>query len=66
MADLPLARVEDIAPFHHTGMDAFGHFVVSDGRATRRSSGSKNIWAILFTCMASRAVYLDVLHGLDT
>ena len=66
MADLPIERLDDIPIFSHIGLDVFGPFYVHDGRATRRTTATKKIWAIIFVCMPSRAIHLEPLHGLDT
>ena len=66
MADLPLQRLEDVGAFVHIGLDVFGHWNVHDGKATRRTSATKKIWAVLFVCMPSRAIHLEPLYGMDT
>ena len=66
MSDLPASRVEQVVPFHDTGLDVFGPFYVTDGKTTRRSAGSKKVWALLLTCMTSRAIHVEPLIGLDT
>jgi hypothetical protein len=37
--------------FHHTGMDFFGPFHIKGGR---------KVWGLLFTCMTTRAIHLEV------
>lgn len=66
MADLPACRLEEAPPFHHTGVDVFGPFLIADGKSTRQTKGSKKIWGLMLTCMVSRAIHVEPLHGLDT
>ena len=66
MAPLPRDRVERIAPFEVSGMDVFGHYYIHDGKSTRRTTATKKVWVLLFTCMYSRAVHLEVLTSMDT
>lgn len=60
MADLPPERMEATAPFTYSGMDCFGPFYVKEGRRELKRYG------LLFTCMCSRAVHLEVLDDLST
>ena len=55
MADLPLIRMEETPPFQSVGIDAFGPFMVYDGKCTRRNNDSKKIWVVTFVCLPSRA-----------
>lgn len=61
MADLPKERViPDLPPFTNVGMDYFGPVEIRRGRATCKRYG------VIFTCLASRAVHLEVANSLGT
>ncbi|XP_057695374.1 uncharacterized protein LOC130917729 [Corythoichthys intestinalis] len=60
MADLPPARLRLHHPaFYSTGMDCFGPLEVKVGRRTEKR------WGILYKCLTTRAVYIDLLTSLD-
>ena len=60
MADLPKDRVSESPPFTYCGVDIFGLFLVKE-----RWRGLKRYGA-LFTCLASRAVHVEVVPTMDT
>lgn len=60
MADLPEDRLEPSPPFSYCGVDFFGPWYVKEGRKELKRYG------VLFTCMASRAVHLEVCHTMET
>ena len=66
MSSLPYHRLQETPPFTHCGLDVFGPFMITEGKATRQSCATKKLWALLLTCMASRAVHIEPLPGLDT
>ena len=59
MAPLPAFRLKMEAPFYHCGVDVFGPFRV---RYFRKAPVRKNL--LLFTCMQTRAVHLEILDGM--
>ena len=61
MADLPLPRITpDLPPFTCVGIDYFGPFLVRQRRSLVKRYGT------IFTCLALRAVHLEISHSLDT
>ncbi len=60
MADLPQERMETTPPFTYCGMDCFGPFYIKEGRKELKRYG------LLFTCMCSRAVHVEMLDDLST
>ena len=66
MADLPMDRVEEIPVFSNCGLDIFGHFNIFDRKTTRSNVGSRKIWVLIFVCLTSRAIHLEVLPFMDT
>lgn len=61
MAELPTCRLlSDDPPFRRVGVDYFGPFLVKRGRVQVKRYG------VIFTCLAIRAVHLEVASSLDT
>nr|XP_043069244.1 uncharacterized protein LOC122322057 [Drosophila bipectinata] len=61
MAELPYPRVAAFhRPFSYTGVDYFGPLMVR----VRRSSEKR--YGVLFTCLSTRAIHLEVAYSLTT
>ncbi len=60
MANLPSERMETTPPFTYCGMDCFGPFYIKEGRKELKRYG------LLFTCLCSRAVHIELLDDLST
>ena len=61
MAALPEQRVRPFQrPFSNTGVDYFGPYNVSIGRRSEKRYG------VLFTCLVTRAIHLELASSLDT
>ncbi|KAL6470498.1 hypothetical protein MHYP_G00216170 [Metynnis hypsauchen] len=61
MADLPQERViPDDPPFTRVGVDYFGPLEVKRGRTILKKYG------VIFTCLAIRAVHIELASSLDT
>jgi len=58
MADLPPDRMETTPPFTYCGMDCFGPFYIKEGRKELKRYG------LLFTCLCSRAVHIELLDDM--
>ncbi|XP_061684073.1 uncharacterized protein LOC133505126 [Syngnathoides biaculeatus] len=65
MADLPSERLSSSPPFTYVGLDIFGPWNVIS-RRTRGGMAQSKRWAILFTCMSTRAVHVEVIESMDT
>ncbi|XP_071830327.1 uncharacterized protein [Apostichopus japonicus] len=64
MADLPADRVTCEPPFTSVGVDVFGPWQVL-ARRTRGASANNKRWAVIFSCMYTRAVHLEVIESLS-
>jgi hypothetical protein len=60
MADLPSDRLEPAPPFTFCAVDYFGPWYIKEGRRELKRYG------VLFTCLASRAIHLEVAKTLET
>ena len=61
MSKLPLLRTKKLKqPFNSTDINLFGPMLIK-----LRTARIKR-WGILFTCLATRAVYIEAVEVLDT
>jgi hypothetical protein len=60
MADLPEDRTSESPPFTYAGVDLFGPWIIKEGRKELKRYG------VIFTCLASRAVHIEVASSLST
>ena len=61
MGQLPKDRLNPCCrPLENTGVDYFGPLNVTVGRRTEKR------WVALFTCLAVRAIHLELAHDLST
>ena len=60
MSDLPLCRTSaQKKPFFDCGLDYFGPLMFKEGRSLRKA------WGLLFCCMASRAIHVEMVTSLS-
>ena len=61
MADLPKERlIPNEPPFTYVGTDCFGHFL------TRRGRSEVKWYGVIFTCLTTRAIHLEMIFSMDT
>lgn len=60
MAELPRDRIDPSPPFTHSGCDVFGPFHVKEGRKEVKR------YALMVTCLASRAVHIEALEDMSS
>uniref|UniRef100_A0AC34RR48 Integrase catalytic domain-containing protein n=1 Tax=Panagrolaimus sp. JU765 TaxID=591449 RepID=A0AC34RR48_9BILA len=58
MAPLPLERLQRGRPFANIGLDGAGPFTIKNGEDQKR-------WVLLFTCLATRAVHMEIVPSLS-
>ncbi|XP_068756139.1 uncharacterized protein [Montipora capricornis] len=64
MADLPSDRTETPPPFTNVGCDVFGPWNIQTRRLRGGAINSKR-WGLVFTCLNSRAIHIEVLESMD-
>ena len=65
MADLPADRCSTDPPFTFVGLDVFGPWCVAS-RRTRGGLAHSKRWAIIFFCMNTRAIHIEVVESMDS
>ncbi|MCP3663650.1 MAG: DDE-type integrase/transposase/recombinase, partial [Gammaproteobacteria bacterium] len=63
MPNLPKERVSRSSPFQYVGLDYLGPFIV---RKPNEHQETQKVWICLFTCMAIRAVHLELVWDLTS
>ena len=58
--ELPFDRLQEESPFTYCGVNLFGPFVICSKRKELKRYG------VMFTCLCSRAIHIEVAHSLDT
>lgn len=65
MSDLPADRLTPGPPFSAVGVDVFGPWTVA-ARKTRGGLSHNKRWAVLFTCLTSRAIHIEVIEEMSS
>lgn len=65
MSDLPADRLSLEPPFTHVGVDVFGPWTLTSWR-TRGGHAESKQWAVIFTCLSTRAVHIEVIETMTT
>jgi hypothetical protein len=65
MADLPVERLTPAPPFSFVGLEVFGPWQVM-ARRTRGGIADSKRWAVIFTCLAVRAIHIELLESMNT
>ena len=66
MGELPEFRFRPSSAFSAVCMDLFGPMIIRDDCVKKGPRVTKKVWGVLFTCTASRAVYLDIAIDYST
>ena len=67
MGDVPKERVSiGDKQFLNTGIDYFGLYHVKMNKGTRSNSGTANRYGVLFTCLTTRTVHIELAKDLST
>nr|XP_034322470.1 uncharacterized protein LOC117688488 [Crassostrea gigas] len=65
MTDLPQERLSPGPPFSSVGVDTFGPWEVA-ARRTRGGLAHAKRWAVMFSCLSSRAVHIEVVEEMSS
>ena len=67
MGDLPEERLSIAkTPFKNTGVDYFRPYYVKRSKMNRTTKGVKKYYGILFTCLMTRAIHIELAGELST
>lgn len=65
MSDLPAQRLTPSPPFCYVGVDVFGPWTIAT-RKTRGGSANSKRWAVMFSCLVTRGVHIEVIEELSS
>ncbi|XP_033729158.1 uncharacterized protein LOC117318262 [Pecten maximus] len=65
MADLAADRLTPTPPFTCVVVDVFGPWNITT-RRTRGGSASSKRWAVLYTCMTTRAIHIELTEEMSS
>ena len=65
MPPWPRERVAQSFPFEYTGLDYLGPFYIQVYTRESNQPTSKKVWVCLFTCLAVRAMHLELIEDLS-
>ena len=67
MADLPnICLHPHVKPFSNTGVDYFGPIQAKTSRKTRRNKETLKTYVVIFTCLSTRAIHIEISGDLPT
>lgn len=71
MAELPEVRIQPAPVFQNVGIDLAGPFNLRVTDKLNMSTRARNLpdvkgWAVIFVCLVTRAVHLEITEGLST
>ena len=67
MGDLPKERLSiGKTPFNNTRVDYFGPYYVKKSKMTRTTKGVNKCYGVLFTCLTTRAMHIELAGDLST
>jgi hypothetical protein len=62
---LPSDRLEPSPPLTNVGVDTFGPWQITT-RKTRGGSAQSKRWAILFTCLVTRSIHIELVESMSS
>ncbi|KAL4009138.1 hypothetical protein ACER0C_002990 [Sarotherodon galilaeus] len=65
MGNLPSERMRVAPPFTYVGVDVFGPWDIVT-RRTRGGQASSKRWAVMFSCLSTRAVHIKLIESMST
>lgn len=64
MGDLPSQRITPSRPFHTTGVDLCGPFLIKNKK--QRNSSTYKVYVAVFICFVTKGIHLEILSDLTT